>query len=57
LTAPLDRKLAYALFVIALETNVQAETWQRARRWRDGGFHQDLTTVQERIMRYFEGCP
>lgn len=55
LAAPLDRKLVYSLFVIALETNVQSHSWQSTKLWRDGGFNDDLLTIQERITAYLEG--
>lgn len=55
LTAPLDRKLAYSLFVIALETNAQSYSWQETKLWRDGGFNDDLIAIQDRITQYLEG--
>ena len=52
---PVERKLAYSLFIIALETNVQSYSWQATKSWRNGGFNDDLLKIQERITVYLEG--
>ncbi len=54
-SGPLDRRLAYALFLIALETNVQSCSWQTTKPWRDGGFNEDLCDIQMRIINFFQG--
>lgn len=54
---PIDRSIAYALLSICLETNVQSYSWQATAQWRNGAFNDDLSMVQERISKYFEGAP
>ena len=55
LTAPIDRRLAYALHVVALETNVQSHSWQETKPWRNGGFNHDLVKIQMTIYKYLCG--
>ena len=52
---PVERKLAYSLFIISLETNVQSYSWQATKAWRNGGFNDDLLKIQERATVYLEG--
>lgn len=54
LGASIERKMAYSLFVIAHETEVQSTSWQEENQWRDGGFFEDLTVLQENVFEYLE---
>jgi len=38
-----DRTIAYSLFVIALETNIQSYSCQKTKPWRKGAVNDDLS--------------
>ena len=55
LGSPIDRNIAYSLFVIAHETEVQSASWQTDKQWRNGGFCDDLIELQGKVEEYLMG--